>query len=98
MVSSISASSNDLGERRADANLPHERRTQASEDAQVRQLDVTTDRIGHQVDVMAELAERFDAVVLAEGRAARLEERLGREHQDAHESLYLTEPMVVRLQ
>jgi hypothetical protein len=37
-------------------------------------------------------------VVLAEGRAARLKERLGREHQDAHESLYLTEPMAVRLE
>src|SRR5688572_26012044 len=47
---------------------------------------------------MAELAEGLDAVVLAEGRAARLEERLRREHQDAHESLYLTEPVVVRLQ
>jgi hypothetical protein len=34
---------------------------------------------------MAELAERLDAVVLAEGRAARLEKRLGREHQDAHQ-------------
>ena len=58
---------------------------------QIGQLDITADRIGHEIDVMAELAERFDAVVLAEGRAARLEERLRREHQDAHESLYLTE-------
>ena len=47
---------------------------------------------------MAELTEGFDAVVFAEGRAARLKKRLGREHQDAHESLYLTEPAVVRLQ
>ena len=46
-------------------------------------VDIAADRIGHQIDVMAELAERLDAVVFAEGRAARLEERLRREHQDA---------------
>ncbi len=67
--------------------LLHERRPQAAKDPQIRQLDITTDRIGDQIDVMAEFAESFDAVVFAEGRAARLEERLGREHQDAHESL-----------
>ena len=88
----------DLGERRTDAHLADKRRAQAAEDAQIRQLDITADRIGHQIDVMAEFAERLDAVVLAEGRAARLEKRLGREHQDAHESLYLTEQAVVRLQ
>jgi hypothetical protein len=32
---------------------------------------------------MAEFAEGLDAVVFAEGRAAWLEERLGRQHQDA---------------
>ncbi len=69
----------------------------ATENAEIGELDIAADRIGHQVDVMAELTEGFDAVVLAEGRAARLEKRLGREHQDAHESLYLTEPMAVRL-
>jgi tRNA A37 threonylcarbamoyladenosine dehydratase len=36
------------------------------------------------VHVMAELTERFDAVVFAKWGAARLEERLGRDHQDAH--------------
>ena len=35
---------------------------------------------------MAERGERADAVKLAERRAARLEERLGRDHQDAHGS------------
>ena len=31
---------------------------------------------------MAEVAERFDAVIFAERGAARLEKRLGREHED----------------
>lgn len=39
--------------------------------------------IGHQVDLVAEFPEGLDAMELAERRAARLEERLGREHQDA---------------
>ena len=33
---------------------------------------------------MSELQQGPDAVVLAEGRPARLEERLGRNHQDVH--------------
>jgi hypothetical protein len=37
-------------------------------------------------------------VIFAEWRAAGLEERLRRELQDAHRSLYLTEPLAVRLQ
>ena len=36
---------------------------------------------------MAERGERADAVELAERRAARLEERLGRDHQNAHGSV-----------
>jgi len=35
---------------------------------------------------MAERGEGADAVELAERGAARLEERLGRDHQDAHGS------------
>ena len=48
--------------------------------------------------MVSELAKRFDTVVLAERGSAGLKKRLRRQHQDAHESLYLTEPVVVRLQ
>ena len=89
---------NDLGDRRTDTNLAYEGRTQGPEDPEIGKLNVSSDRIGNQIDVMAEFTEGLDAVLLAEGGAARLEKRLGREHQDAHGSLYLTEPMVVRLQ
>jgi hypothetical protein len=34
---------------------------------------------------MSEVQQRADPVVLTEGRPARLEERLGRDHQDVHE-------------
>ncbi len=37
--------------------------------------------------MVAKFDKRLDAMVLAERRTARLEERLGREHQDAHTSL-----------
>src|SRR5688572_29387187 len=55
----------DLGERRSNPDAPDEWRPQASEDTQVRKLDVSPDGIGDEIDVMAELAERFDAVVFA---------------------------------
>ena len=41
------------------------------------------ERIGDEIDRMAELGQRLDAMVFAEWRAARLEERLRRQHQDA---------------
>jgi hypothetical protein len=37
-------------------------------------------------------------VILAERRAAGLKKRLRREHQDAHESLYLTEGAAVTVE
>ncbi len=49
--------------------------------------DVGPERIGHEVDGMAELGQRLDAVVFAEWRAARLEERLRGQHQDAQRAL-----------
>jgi hypothetical protein len=41
-------------------------------------------RIRDEVDLMTESRQRADAVVFAERRPARLEERLGRDHQDTH--------------
>src|SRR5215471_10704411 len=45
---------------------------------------VASERISDEIDLMPELSERSDAMELAERRAARLEERLGRNHQKAH--------------
>jgi hypothetical protein len=73
-----------LRERRPDLHVPYERRPQAAEDAQPRHRHGLAERIGHEVDLVAERGERADAMELAERRAARLEERLGRDHQDAH--------------
>ena len=74
----------DLRERRADADPVQERRTEAAEDAQPRQADVAAERIGDQVDGVAQVGERADAVVLAERGAPGLEERLRRQHEDLH--------------
>ena len=87
-----------LGGRRTNPDLADERRTHRPENAQIRQLNVATDRVRDQVNVMAKFTERLDAVVFAERGPARLKKRLGREHQDAHESLYLTEPNAVRVE
>ena len=46
---------------------------------------VVAERIRHQIDLVPELGERPDAMKLAERRAAGLEERLGRDHQNAHD-------------
>ena len=46
--------------------------------------DVLAERVGDEIDLMTERGERADAVKLAEWGAARLEKRLGRDHQNAH--------------
>ena len=87
MVTSISASSTTLVDRRADRHLAA--RTAAAARGRCAgsgSVDVAADRIGDQIDAVPELDQRLDAVVFAERRAARLEERLGREHQDAKRS------------
>ena len=62
-----------------------ERRTRRTEHAQARHRDVPAERIGDEIDGMAEIEKRADAVILAERGAPRLEERLGRDHQDPHQ-------------
>ena len=47
---------------------------------------VLAEGIRYEIDLVAERGEGADAVELAERGAARLEERLGRDHQDAHGS------------
>ncbi len=76
----------ELCERRADAHATHERRPQAAKHPQPWQRDVLSEGVGDEVHLMAESRERADPVVLAERRPARFEERLGRDHQDAHVS------------
>ena len=62
---------------RSDADAAQERRPGAADDREARDAHVAAERVGDQVDAVAEFAERLDAVVLAEGGPARLEERLG---------------------
>ena len=62
----------------------HEWRTQAAKDAQPRHRHVLAEGIGHEIDGVAERGEGADAVEFAERGASRLEERLGRDHQDVH--------------
>src|SRR5205814_1173 len=55
-----------------------------SKDAQSGNRHISAERIRDEIDLMPERRQRLDAVVLAERRPARLEERLGRDHQNAH--------------
>ena len=73
----------DLDERRSNRHPIHERQFRAAVNPQIRQIDILPDRVGHQIDVVAKLDEHLNPVVLAEGGAPRLEERLWSEHQDA---------------
>ena len=50
--------------------------------AQTSHLDVTSERVGHQIDRVPELDERADAVVFAERGAPGLEKRLRGDHED----------------
>ena len=80
----------DLDRRRADADAAHERRPGAAEDLEARDPHVPAERVGHQIHPVAELAERPDAVVLAERGSARLEERLRGKHQDPRRGLRIS--------
>jgi hypothetical protein len=77
----------DLGDRRADAHPGDEGGPPGPEDAEVGDVHVPADGISDQVDVVPQLGQGLEAVILAEGSAAGLEERLRRQHQDAHRPL-----------
>ncbi len=83
-VSDSNASSGSLANEGPIFTLADERRPERSEHAQARHHHVLAERVGDEIDLMPEIGEGADAVKLAEGRAARLEKRLGRDHQDAH--------------
>ena len=51
---------------------------------QPRDRHIVAKRVRDEIDLVTERGEGADAVVLAERRAARLEKRLGRNHEDAH--------------
>ena len=76
-----------LRKRRPDLHAAHERGPQAAEDAQPGHHHVGTERIRHEIDLMAEGRERADAMKFAERCAARLEERLRRDHQNAQDGV-----------
>ena len=73
-----------LRERRPDLHRSHERRPQAAKHTESGHRHVGAERVRDEIDLMPELDEGADAVELAERRAARLEKRLGRNHQNAH--------------
>ena len=75
-----------LGQRGPHVHPAHKRRPQAAEDAQSGQGHVCAERVGDEIDLVPERRQRADTMKLAEGSAARLEKRLGRDHQDAHGS------------
>jgi hypothetical protein len=75
----------DFRERRSNPDLVDEGRAQTPEHPEARQRDVPAEWIRHEIDCMAELEQRTDAMVLAERRAPGLEERLRRDHQDFHD-------------
>ncbi len=76
-----------LRQRRTDPDAANERRPRAAKDAQAGHLHVVTERIGDEIDLMAEGRQRADAMKLAEGRSTRLEERLRRDHQNAQDAV-----------
>ena len=55
-----------------------------SEDAQSGHRHVLSERIRDEIDLVTERRQRANAMEFAERRAARLEERLRRDHQNAH--------------
>jgi len=74
----------DLRERRTDLHAADQRRPQAAKHTQARHRHRLTEWIGDEIDLVPQRRQRADSMELAEGCAARLEERLGRDHQDAH--------------
>jgi hypothetical protein len=72
-------------QRGPDADTAHERRPQAAKHAQARHRHVAAEGIGDQIDLVPEADQRPDAVKLAERRAPGLEERLRRNHENAHD-------------
>jgi len=74
----------ELCDRRPNADGADERRAHPAEDAQAWYRNVLSERVRDEIDLMAKIGERANPVELAEGRPSRFEERLGRDHQDAH--------------
>ncbi|MGC4081339.1 MAG: hypothetical protein QM736_04300 [Vicinamibacterales bacterium] len=57
------------------------------DDAQSGHRNVLSERIGDEIDLMTQRRQSTNPVELAERGAARLEERLRRDHQDTHSLL-----------
>jgi hypothetical protein len=71
-------------ERGANPHTGDKRRTDAPDNSKSRHRHISSEGICDQVDGVAEFQQGPNAVILAEGRPARFEERLGRDHQDVH--------------
>src|SRR5690606_26109973 len=81
-----------LRPRRPDAHAPDPRWTAGPEDAESRQIDVTSEGIRHEIDGVSQPGECPDTVVLGEWSAPGLEERLRRDHQNVHARRSATGP------
>ncbi len=77
----------DFRQRGSNPHIPDERRTQAAKDAQPGHRHVAAERVGHEVNRMAELEKRPNAVVFAERRSPGLEKRLRSDHEDFHDAV-----------
>jgi hypothetical protein len=73
-----------LRERRPDLHTTDERRAKAAEHPKSRDRDVLAEGVRDEIHLVPEGGERADAMEFAERRAARLEEWLGRNHQNPH--------------
>jgi hypothetical protein len=73
-------------DRWSDLHAAQQRRLETAEDPETRHRHGLSERISDEIDLVAERGERPDAVKLAERGSARLEKRLGRDHQNAHGS------------
>ncbi len=68
--------------------MPHEWRPGRAKDPQAWHVDIGAEGIGDEIDRVAEVEKRPDAVILAEWRPPRLEEGLGSNHQNPHSALW----------
>ena len=74
----------DLRKRGSNPDVVDKGRPKRSEHPEARYRHLLTKRVRHEIHVVAERGQRADAVELAERCPAGLEERLRRDHQNAH--------------
>ena len=74
----------DLDEGRTDFDPSNTEEIRDPSDSQTGEGDVLPERIGHEVGLVTQVGEGFEADINADRGSPRLEKRLGGEHQDLH--------------